>query len=126
MAKILKTAQNCQKVVIFSLSQKWWHVWLAKFLFILIFEHVVFFTQSVIQATIDDIPENVNLHVQRNRYLEKFMLFKVGQIFFVLDFFFNFDFFLNFAIFLKMLTLLVQNDVFYVFMYVSIKSVFLS
>ena len=50
---------------------------MGKLVFVLLFDHVVFLAQSVIQYAVPDIPENVDLHVQRNRYLEKFLLYKV-------------------------------------------------
>jgi hypothetical protein len=48
-------------------------VWLVKAAFVLAFEHFVILTQGFIQYMIPDVPEKVELHIQRARYAERQM-----------------------------------------------------
>ncbi len=52
-------------------SEMWWIVMVIKLAFVLIFEHVIFSFQALIEYMAPGVPEEVNLHVQRNRHLSK-------------------------------------------------------
>lgn len=58
-------------------SDAWWRVMLSKVVFVLVFEHLVFFILMIIQYVIPDVPDSVTLHVARNRYVNKIAAYKV-------------------------------------------------
>lgn len=62
----------------YLVSSEWWRVNLVKLAFILAFEHLVFMVHGVIQYLNRDLPDDVNLHVQRSRQLNRFQNYKVA------------------------------------------------
>lgn len=46
-------------------------MWLAKATFVLVFEHTVSLVQAFIQYVIPDVPEEVELHAARVRYVHR-------------------------------------------------------
>lgn len=57
-------------------TRTWWHVLVGRLFFVLVFEHVVFFIQGIIAYLIPDMPEQVQVKIQRENYLAKQALYK--------------------------------------------------
>jgi hypothetical protein len=49
----------------------WWHVVLAKMVFILLFEHFILLVQALLQYLIPDVPEHVTIRVQREAFIQR-------------------------------------------------------
>uniref|UniRef100_A0A914XQP7 Anoctamin n=1 Tax=Plectus sambesii TaxID=2011161 RepID=A0A914XQP7_9BILA len=63
----------------YSHSERWWRVMLSKMVFVLVFEHLVFFIMALIQYIMPDVPENVTLHIARNRYVNMVAAYKTDR-----------------------------------------------
>lgn len=64
-------------------SDAWWRVMLSKMVFVLVFEHLVFFILMIIQYAIPDVPDSVTLHVARNQHVNKSAAYKVLSLSFL-------------------------------------------
>ena len=54
-----------------ALTVFYWRLLAAKLAFVIVFEHVVFFICRMIDYTVPDIPETIQLRIKRESYLAK-------------------------------------------------------
>lgn len=59
----------------YTRSQRWWHVLVARLFFVLVFEHVVFLIQGFVEYIIPDVPDHVQVKIQRENFLAKQALY---------------------------------------------------
>jgi len=59
----------------YSRTATWFHIMLAKVVFVLVFEHVVYFARDLVIWLVPDVPSQVRVNVRREAYLGKKALY---------------------------------------------------
>ncbi|VDD84881.1 unnamed protein product [Enterobius vermicularis] len=62
-------SENCDKN--YSITTQWWIVLAFRLAFVLVFEHIVFFTKALISYLIPDMPSKIFVQLQRQRFLAR-------------------------------------------------------
>lgn len=67
---------QCQREPLYSHSITWWHVLAAKFIFVFVFENIVFMIKNLVAYLIPDIPHHIMAQMQRQNYLARLAFYR--------------------------------------------------